>query len=655
MATKTTSVDFYTAGLNATNWAYDYDALTGILNSSAIVGGRFTLSAPLAFGVSFYISLAEYELVKNATYIQIINLYNDSTLETRFAFINEFVEMNNGKWRVDYTIDDWASYIISGYYPNMNIEGFTERANLKLTKSGKYDFEYLVGDKRQKHNDIIKDVRFGAYTQQDGGYTPYFLGSLSSDYFCVLYFLKETQFDGEKTGEIFRGTLADIDVKNGRIPRYIDRENSNIVYMIYKRETGGNVALYAQRDYDPQKASQGLFPGTPYVEYLAEDSFRYTDVADATIEKAIYLDYFPSVSGDVEIVAYNYAGTGLLTFFDKYGIEERDEKITINVPMLSDDRESVKKNLSDIAFFNDKYFKAPRITTFAPMVQFRLSNVDNQRVLKQVGVNITGQDVTFENTYQNYLINSRYFNSEEISTIKLKYCGAEFEIPRRFLTTETTFYFGLSGDAETVYIKATGLSGQANSNEITCTAQNQAFFDYIFTKDMQAYKTAKISGATSVVSSAVGAVASVASVASGNVGAVGGLVSSIGSIAGSLEKMKGLSPIRQTSAVNDFTLVQVLDDNKLVIELTTTAEPLRTAEVVALERNGVKVSIEFNEYLRTQRCQAYNAIRLQSVDIHGVPQAIADRVASALLGGITLWTATNVGDKDVINYEYVEV
>lgn len=48
--------------------------------------------------------------------------------------------------------------------------------------------------------------------------------------------------------------------------------------------------------------------------------------------------------------------------------------------------------------------------------------------------------------------------------------------------------------------------------------------------------------------------------------------------------------------------------------------------------------------------QAYNAVKTGELDVNGVPDNVAKNIKSAFENGVTLWTATNVGNKDVINY-----
>lgn len=48
--------------------------------------------------------------------------------------------------------------------------------------------------------------------------------------------------------------------------------------------------------------------------------------------------------------------------------------------------------------------------------------------------------------------------------------------------------------------------------------------------------------------------------------------------------------------------------------------------------------------------QAYNAVKTGDLDVQGVPDNVAKNIKFAFENGVTLWTATNVGNKDVINY-----
>ena len=58
----------------------------------------------------------------------------------------------------------------------------------------------------------------------------------------------------------------------------------------------------------------------------------------------------------------------------------------------------------------------------------------------------------------------------------------------------------------------------------------------------------------------------------------------------------------------------------------------------------------YDEFMANCQMSVYNALKMEYVEITGIPQQAARRIADLLVSGVTLWTGSNVGNKKVINY-----
>ena len=179
MASKIISshVYFYKNGMNKRNWAYNLTSHTAILAAS-FVGSEtgYTLARPLALGAPFELSPADYFTVKEATYIKIINQIQSGTSvtsETRCAFIDSFTWLTVGTVTVNYTLDDWYNFFLSGDYPKSSLDGFVTRANIALIDSTNIiDLYNCMGSHVEIENieeaqELEKDLNYGT-TLPDG-------------------------------------------------------------------------------------------------------------------------------------------------------------------------------------------------------------------------------------------------------------------------------------------------------------------------------------------------------------------------------------------------------------------------------------------------------------------------------------------------------
>ena len=197
------------------------------------------------------------------------------------------------------------------------------------------------------------------------------------------------------------------------------------------------------------------------------------------------------------------------------------------------------------------------------------------------------------------------------------------------------------------------MKARQNQKKNSSSGQNTNYFDLVYVRDYKSYQNAKISGALGIGASAVGTVVSLgASIATGNIaGVVGALSGGTQGIVSGVQKLQGLEPIKQSPAANDFTTTNILNDvNSVIIEMTGIPEESRESMVRYLEENGAAVAIPFSEYMSQCQMSSYNAVKMAYMEITGIPAQAARRIADSFIGGVTLWTSTDVGNKKVINY-----
>lgn len=614
---KTTQITFYKVGLNETNFAYNAASFFNILNAGFL--GVVDLTAPLAFGQPFNISTDDFFNYRNATYIRITNIYDNNEFEDRHAFINNFLELANGNFAVSYELDDWANFYLSGKYPNIEFDGFTERANVPLLKNGKIDLTLAAENEREKHNDVIKYDELN-YENLDGEILP-------SGFICRVYFLGSSKFDGNPSTLIATGDIQDFDAKSENI-RYFDRLTSNMVFMVFKPNKNNVTTV----------VNEGTVNN--YTLIQTGGYFRLDDSVSDNVNKYLDFNFIP--------VKYN-DGVKLPIFLQNVQIGDNYYDYAIRVPGIATDpviSEDVAKNqMLDIHYGGaaNQYSHGIRVPIFAPLVRFSITTTELL------------QDKEFDkkNNYADYLENSLYKATSEAVQIKIIYRQSEIVLPANEITGETYFVAGVSGDGETVFVKPVNLKNQKSANALAATAQNTNIGDVAISIDYRSYKNAKITGTASVIASTAGAVVGLASsVATGNVaGVVGSLSGGAQGLIAGQQRLQGLTPVRQNGSAGDITITEITDGYKIFATFTRTGGAQGKAEIKQLERNGVATTIDFAEYLRTCQMQAYNAVKCAYMDIHNIPQQAARRISETLVAGVTLWTAVDVGNKDVINYQ----
>ena len=615
-----TTVLFYNVGLSDKNLAYDMDALNRILAAGVITdnGQAYELHlTALPFGQVFNISQDVYEKVKTATYILIENRDPEkpnATPDARWCFINNFLQLANGNWSVSYTIDDWASFYLNPNSPyNIHIDGFTERANVPL----------CVGNVVNTTLSPLTGSNVGAFKRYininrekiDGHGIP-----LPPGYICAVYFIGIARYNGDPTGIEAHGTVSDFDIEQNVI-RKIPRNNSNIFFMVYDTQ-GYNVPIYGSN------SSTG-----PYTEFIGGGQVKLTQPNDSSIEKIMYFDFIPS---------------------DDYDIWDSENRY---IKMFGTSADLAKAQLADIYYHpGDRiFYKALALSNFCPLTMANLENIINNN-----DIWVNGSTFQDPDSIDDYYNRSLYKAVGEYRSIKAKFLTAEIDIPIEFLTRNSRFYIGFSGDGETItckFISDYTTTTLTNDNNYTATGQNTAYFDLTLVQDFKAYKNAKITGAAGIAATTVGTItALVSSIATKNVpGVIGALSGGAQGIIEGIQKLQGLSPSQQSPANGDFTLTQIINNADLTFVLELSEEvPTRQAAIVKyLEENGAAVSMPFQEYIQHCRMQAFNAIQVAVIDVTGAPQQICRRIEEMFLTGVTLWTATDVGNKRVINYPLV--
>lgn len=626
---KTSKITFYKVGLNDSNWAYDSAAFTRILDAGRL-GSELTLSQPLAFGQPFNISVFDYEKnYKTATYLKIVNTTTGTNVaavtETRYGFINNMLELANGSFAVSYSLDDWANFILSGEYLGYNFDMEIERESLPLVLENNNYYALKTGLQRYTDDGIIKKVEKISDTPANANdITP-----LPAGIKCAVFFFSKNYFQGKESEYYFNGSYIYYNSLKER--KKIVRINSSIGFMLF----------YAS-DYAYQ---QGVV-GTPtesssinnsiVATNLITDSagtkknlwneldFYYSNINSPGIDKILIFDYIPYKSSGITVeFATKSQLWGDLYTLNIRGIEHADRLADIGAIKISDT--------------NAKYFYSTAIVDFAPFTKVNFSDLELSD-LKYAYENISNPE------------NSLIETTPPLKRVEIRNGAAKIDIPLELVKASSGAYFGVSGDGETCFIKFFDIDGY--TDEQTATAQNSNIENIAIKNDYLSYKNAKISGAIGITAQAgaTGA-ALVSSIATGNVAGIVGTIGAAGQIFDRVNNQKMLSPIKQASIVNDQSMMFVtMQNNKEVITYTAPDIWLQAAKQDILH-NGFAVA-----YMRDglpPQMEAFNAIKCSYCEIHGLNQQAARRIADAFVAGVTLWTSSDVGNKDQRNIKEV--
>ena len=655
-------ITFYNVGLSDKNLPYNRTALVNILAAGVIKNGGQTYKlrlTDLAFGTPINIDEATYQIVASATYIEIYTKdENNQNDQYRYCFINNFLRLANGNWAVSYTIDDWTSFYIGGQSGTsspyiIHIDGFTERANVPLIEKptpavgGNYIFRSnkipLTGKRDANNGGIKKYFKESLNRDQKTYDNVMYTTGLPLGYICAVYFISAPKYNGNPS--IYanaHGLLYDHNIAGDK-PKAIERLNSNTYCMVFKPVQFGS--LTELRNIKVKDAHGETV--------IAANQFSITDPDDDTIEKIMYFDFIPSpdISGG------------------RYYNHEED-----CFYIISSQSSSYHIELADIFHYSgNTYYQAVKMLYFSPLQEADIT----VNVPVWQGINFTKKA-----TYQDYIDSSLYQYIQESVSLKVKYLTAELEIPIDILFgwlfdeeiqplgryLQSKILVSYSGDGETLVLRykvrsakttnepagmTAELKQQINKDERSATAQNINYFDLVMARDFKAYKNSKITGAAGIAATTVGSVVALgSSITTGNVaGMYGALSGGATGILSGVQKLQGLTPYKQSPANGDITLTKMTNDvNHVIFEIEEDLPNVKKARIKYLEENGALVSMPFDEYMNTCQMEAFNAIKMANVDVSGAPQQIARRIEEALLSGVTLWTATDVGNKKVINY-----
>lgn len=623
---KTSKITFYKVGLNDSNWAYDSAAFTRILNAGRL-GSEETLAQPLAFGQPFNISVFEYETYKTATYLKIVNTTTrqngDAVTVTRYGFINNMLEMANGNYAVSYSLDDWANFILSGEYTGYEFHMETERESLPLvSRANKYN-ALATGLQRYTDNGIVKQVEKIPDTPVNENDVTILPPGIK----CAVFFFSKNYFDGKESEYYFNGSYVYYNYLKQRIT--IPRINSSIGFTLfyapdYAYQQG---VVSSPSESSPINNSivrtviHTAFPPTPEttVELWNSMEFYYSDINSPGIDKVLIFDYIPcgTINVDIELNVDSprfgklytltmTAGIRANTFADIGALHKTEKKY--------------------------KYFYARAITEFAPFTNVDLSSL----IVSDIKYN--GESVT--------PANSLIEMTPPLKRVEIRNGAAKIDIPLELVTENSGAYFGVSGDGETCFIKLYGIDGY--TDEQTATAQNSNIENIAIKKDYLSYKNAKISGAIGITAQAgaTGA-ALVGSIATGNVAGIVGTIGAAGQIFDRVNTQKMLSPVKQATIINDQSMMFVtMQNNKEVITYTAPDIWLKEARQDILY-NGFAVAYIYNGL--PSQMEAFNAIKCSYCEIHGLNQQAARRIADSFVAGVTLWTSSDVGNKNQRN------
>lgn len=618
MASKIISshVYFYKNGMNKRNWAYNLTSHTAILAASLIgLDTGYTLARPLALGAPFELSPADYFTVKEATYIKIINQIQSGasvTSETRCAFIDSFTWLTVGTVTVNYTLDDWYNFFLSGDYSGASLDGFATQANIPLlTSDNKIDLSKSEGEYLGiAETETITDYGTPTSTEGLGG------GTLPSDVVCYVIFYKNilhgsTEVDITALNYYYQDIDGEQVANSGRKIGFIICQKSDIGIRAIPMSLGRAAA------------SINTDAGSIYF-------------TDSNIEKVIEFNYFP-----IKDIACTVIGAvGARTKAEISAVEGSGYATFLAAAFLN------AANLYESP--TGKKYYSIWCAPFAPWSKRKIYNVYKN-----------GDSFTKKTTYQEYISQSLYKLTNEFCKYNFIYQGAQIEISPKALNSGAEIICGVNSDGETVYINITDLlSGDYNQNAAFGDSAQKIIPASIV--DYQVYRNAKITGALGIASSALGAVvgtvggAAVGASKGGPVGAVAaGGTALIGgglNLAGKIVQYKAIQKNQFNSSSNDNTEGKISGLENPILIQRRPGEWVADTVAKDLERNGAGCYIEINEYLFGCQMQSYNAIKTSDLDVHGIPDTAAQNIKSAFDNGVTLWTATNVGNKDVINY-----
>lgn len=622
------AVTFYAVGLNGNNWAYDKDALESIL-AGAGLSPVLALSRVLSFGTSFEITAEQYAVYKTATYLKIVNTDTDTGATiTRYGFIQNFLAMYTGGYEVAYSLDDWANYVLNSDEFTAHIDGFVMHANLTLaskssTGSNIYNFNSSYGEFKDSLTVTEQGVPDTAYAYLTFGQ------ELEPGFVCALIKYKQPLYLGtEVKGKIYARTVYyDTDKKINALGYY----GIQIIHYneVFKR-------------YETARVSSEASDGT---QTILSNIGAWRPDSD-NIEQITYLPFFPSIKQTVP-------GGGYLildTITDTAGKVSNYNIIYDNYYGTSIDvvKETELYDISGKTSTDTNIFSIDIGLEFSTEQTLSLGEFLKDLKTKPY---INGGTFTKSNNLATYYAASRYRGSSEYMRLTFGYQSAEIEVSPAALKGSTLVTCGLSADLASAYIKLKN-ANQTIAPINTAISENLNILlppiGYNRESERNAKLTGYLSGAAGVLSGVGGVIGGVAT---GNAGLFfGGLQ---GAVQGgnTFYKTSILKTRTNTPASRDTFAVELLEKNLPYIAVSYPAEYASDVILKQYEYTGIDTLYEINEYLEKEKCQAFNFLQCdQSIEVHGIPEEPAQRIAAALIQGVTLWTSKDVGNKKQVNY-----
>lgn len=621
------AITFYAVGLNGNNWAYDKDALESIL-AGAGLSPVLALSRVLSFGTSFEITAEQYAVYKTATYLKIVNTDTDSGATiTRYGFIQNFLALYTGGYEVAYSLDDWANYVLNADEFNAHMDGFVTHANLTLaTRSSGNNF-YNLNKSYGEFKDTLTVTEQN--TAEMTGASLTYGRTLAPGFMCALIKYKEPLYLGKQYPKSYSRTLIYDKEKRINVLGYYG------ITIVHYNETA--------KEYRPAKIAVENADGT---QTQVSEVAKWEPDSD-NIEQITYLPFFPVANPTVKRQG------------DLYIDEILDTQGNINNYKI------VYNNQNNLTVDHIKQRELFDVSSGAGTEIGGIFSIDPGRIFStEITYNITdftrgltekpylnGNTFIRDFNIDTYYKTSRYKGSSEFMRVTLGYQSAEIEVSPAALKVNTTVTCGISADLASAYIKLN------NANE-TIAPLNTALSEnlnlllppigYNRESERNAKLTGYLSGTAGVLTGVGGVIGGVASVNPGLF--IGGLQ---GAIQGgnTFYKTSILKTRTNTPASRDTFSVELLEKNLPYIAVSYPAEYASDVILKQYEYTGIDTLYEINEYLEKEKCRAFNFVQCdQSIELHGIPEEPAQRIAAALIQGITLWTSKDVGNKKQVNY-----
>lgn len=623
-------ITFYKTGLNGNNWAYDKAALASIL-ASAGISPVLALTRVLSFGTPFEITDEQYALYKTATYIKIENTDDESeTTITRYARIQNFLSIYTGGYTVAYTLDDWANYVLNDTEFNAHIDGFVTHANLKLSKTTTagnniYDFNRSYGEFKDRLTVTEQSAPGMDYAKLTFGQ------KLADGFMCALIKYKQPLYLGaEVKDKIYARTMVYDGTKE------INTLGYYAVQIVHFNKTFDY--------YQTARISSETADGT---QTILSNIGRWRPDSD-NIEQITYLPFFPCPSradyGSLALILDEI--TDASGAVENYNIVYNNE-IGTNIDIIK------KTELYDVSGKTSEgttsdIFSIDAGLTFSTEYTLAIGELIKDLTKKPY---INGSTFTKYNDFTTYYGTSRYRGSSEYMRVMFGYQSAEIEVSPAALKVGMTVTCGLSADLSSAYVKLNN-ANQAIAPLNTAISENLNLLlppiGYNRESERNAKLTGYLSGATGILSGAGGLIGGLAT---GNPGLIAGAAQSAIQGVNTLYKTSILKTLTNIPASRDTFAVEILQKERLYIAVNYPADYADEVILRQYEYTGIDTLYEINEYLQKEKCQSYNFVRCdQSIEVHGIPEEPAQRIAAALIQGVTLWTSTDVGNKKQINY-----